>query len=71
MSPRSADRARLEREVSAARQRALVLVPFSPSWDAAMSLVEELERALWRHDRIGEADDRVAGLDRACDAVLA
>lgn len=71
MSPRTFDRARIDRELTAARRRALDLVPFSPAWDAAMGLVEDLERARWRLDRIGDADDRVEGVDRSRDALPA
>jgi hypothetical protein len=59
MWPQTVDRVRLEREVSVARIRALALVPFSPAWDTAMDLVEELERALWRLEPMHRADDRV------------
>jgi hypothetical protein len=52
------DRMELEREVGAARVRALALVPFSPAWDAAMTLVEDLERELWRFDCGSLGDDR-------------
>ena len=47
MGPAGVDRSGLERAVVAARRRAAELVPFSPSWDAVMGEVEDLERALW------------------------
>jgi hypothetical protein len=50
MASLTVDRARLEREVSVARLRVLVLVPFTPAWDAAMGRVEDLERELWHLD---------------------
>jgi hypothetical protein len=36
----------LEFELTAARRRAAAFRPFSPAWDAAMAMVEELERKL-------------------------
>ena len=47
MGPAGVDRSGLERAVVAARRRAAELVPFSPSWDALMGEIEDLERALW------------------------
>ena len=44
------DRADVVTNLSAARRRASALMPFSPAWDAAMNIVEELERVLWHVD---------------------
>jgi len=49
----------VEAEVAVARRRTRALTAYSPSWDAAMALVENLERLLWRIDhpgRTGELD---------------
>ena len=59
MSPLLMDRARLDHELIIARQRSITLVPFSPAWDAAMGLVEDLERALWGLDRTDPGRDRI------------
>jgi hypothetical protein len=56
------DRRQFERLVSAARLRALALVPYSPAWDAAMGDIEDLERALWRLEAVPYGEDRT---DRA------
>lgn len=53
------DRTSVANDLAAARRRAWALTPYSPSWDAAMAVVEDLERALWQLDhptRDGEAD---------------
>jgi hypothetical protein len=71
MWPQTVDRVRLEREVSAARLRALALVPFSPSWDAAMDVVEELERALWRLEPMPLPEDRFESATRGGSALRA
>ena len=71
MSPRTVDRVRLEREVTTARRRALELVPFSPSWDAAMGLVEDLQRALWLLDSMSGGGDQLDAVDRSLDPILA
>ncbi len=42
------DRINIEADLDVARQRAWTLTPFCPAWDAAMAIVEDLERALWR-----------------------
>jgi hypothetical protein len=44
---RRVDRRRLELAISVARQRVQRESPFSPSWDAAMAALEELERTAW------------------------
>jgi hypothetical protein len=51
MAQGTIDRRELERAVTTVRRRAADLVPFSPSWDAVMAEVEELERALWQLER--------------------
>jgi len=69
MWPQMVDPVRLEREVSAARLRALALVPFSPAWDAAMDRVEELERTLWRLDPVRPGEDLNDSIDRSRNGV--
>ena len=49
------DRESVEQDLTAARRRAWALTPYSPAWDAAMTLVEDLERALWTLDHPGFA----------------
>jgi hypothetical protein len=71
MRPQTVDRLRLEREVSAARLRVLALVPFSPPWDAAMDMVEELERALWRLEPVPIPEDRFESATQGGSAVRA
>ena len=44
------ERADVVRNLAAARRRASALMPYSPAWDAAMAIVEDLERVLWRVD---------------------
>jgi len=44
---RHVDRRRLELAITVARQRVQRESPFSPSWDAAMAALEELERTEW------------------------
>ena len=44
------DRMSIEADLHLARRRASALMPYSPAWDAAMAIVEDLERALWRRD---------------------
>ena len=65
MAPLLIDRARLDRELIIARQRSLTLVPFSPASDAAMGQVEDLERALWRLDRLDLGQERLSRLETA------
>lgn len=48
------ERALIERRLAAAIRTADELMPFSPSWDAAMAHVEDLERELW-HRRTEDA----------------
>jgi hypothetical protein len=43
---RALERRRLELAISVARRRALSDSPFSPSWDASMAALEDLERQL-------------------------
>ena len=54
---RHLDRRRLELAITVARERVEWESPFSPSWDAAMAALEELERTVWL------LEER-AGLDR-------
>lgn len=51
MSQGSLDLRQLERAITTSRNRAAYLAPFSPSWDAVMAEVEDLERALWQLER--------------------
>ena len=44
---RHVDRRRLELAITVASQRVHWESPFSPSWDAAMAALEELERTEW------------------------
>ena len=52
------DRGSVEQDLTAARRRAWALTPYSPAWDAAMTLVEDLERALWTLDHPGFASGK-------------
>jgi hypothetical protein len=45
---RVVERKRLERAIYVAAERARQETPFSPSWDAAVGAVEDLERDLLR-----------------------
>ena len=45
-----AERVVIEIQLAEAHQRAQADTPFSPTWDAAMARVEDLERTLWRID---------------------
>ena len=47
------DRSSVASDLAVARRRAWALMPYSPSWDAAMAIVEDLERALWQLDHPG------------------
>ena len=40
----------LDRDIAAARRRALNERPFTPEWNAAVAAVEQLERARWRRE---------------------
>ena len=44
------DRSSVADDLAVARRRAWALAPYSPSWDAAMTIVEDLERSLWNLD---------------------
>jgi hypothetical protein len=44
---RHVDRRRLDLALSLARERVDWETPFSPSWDAAMAALEDLEREVW------------------------
>ncbi len=48
------DRVVIESDLVAARRRARDLMPFSPAWDAAIALTEDLERAMWRLEPDGQ-----------------
>jgi hypothetical protein len=50
MWPTVSERSSITDELAVARRRAWALTPYSPSWDAAMAIVEDLERALWQLD---------------------
>jgi hypothetical protein len=47
---RQIDRRRLELSLTVARQRVQWETPFSPSWDAAMAALEDVEREAWLID---------------------
>jgi hypothetical protein len=47
------DRRRLELTLTVARQRVQWESPFSPSWDAAMAALEDIEREVWLIDERG------------------
>jgi hypothetical protein len=49
-------------DLSLARRRAAECAPFSPSWDAAIAQVEDLEREMCR---LGRAAPRIAAIDAA------
>jgi len=55
MWPPNVARVAIERDLSVARRRARHLTPLSPAWDAAMALVEDLERALFGLDPVSQA----------------
>lgn len=42
----------LEHDLIAARRRAGLCLPSSPAWDAAMAMVDDLERQLWVVERM-------------------
>jgi hypothetical protein len=50
------DRRRLELTLTVARQRVQWESPFSPSWDAAMAALEDVEREVWRIDERGSRE---------------
>ena len=52
MSNLDLERTSVDYALLLARRRADKRVPFSPSWDAAMGLVEDLEREAFRLDQI-------------------
>jgi hypothetical protein len=47
------DNGRLEVAIATARERVQSETPFSPSWDAAMAALEDLERQVWRIEERG------------------
>ena len=60
------DRSDIVTDLTVARRRAWALTPYSPPWDAAMAIVEDLERVLWQMDHpehaqldLGRADSRL------------
>ena len=57
------ERAEVALNLSAARRRASALTPYSPAWDAAMAIVEDLERVLWRVDHPDHAPLDLARAD--------
>ena len=54
MHQRRLDRLSLDLDLLIARRRADACLPGSPSWDAAMGLVQELEEALQELERAPE-----------------
>ena len=61
------ERAEVVMNLAVARRRAYALAPFSPAWDAAMAIVEDLERVLWRVDH---PDHAPLDLGRADSSLL-
>jgi hypothetical protein len=61
------ERADIVLNLAAARRRAWALTPYSPAWDAAMAIVEDLERVLWRVDH---PDNAPLDLGRADSSLL-
>lgn len=55
------DRISVASDLAVARRRAWALTPYSPSWDAAMAIVEDLERALWQLDHPAHAAETDRG----------
>ena len=51
------DRRSVANDLAVARRRAWALTPYSPAWDAAMSIVEDLERGLWQIDHPTQANE--------------
>jgi hypothetical protein len=61
------DRTDLESRVSIARRRAAACSPASPSWDAAMGLVVELEDDLRELDRRTDSERHLAVVGSSAD----
>ena len=61
------ERADIVMSLAVARRRAWALTPYSPAWDAAMAIVEDLERVLWRVDH---PDHAPLDLGRADSSLL-
>jgi hypothetical protein len=51
------DRSIVASDLAVARRRTWALTPYSPAWDAAMAIVEDLERALWQLDHPAHATE--------------
>jgi hypothetical protein len=49
------DRVAIESDLTTAWRRTRELTPFSPSWDAAMGGIEDLERELWLLDPVSHS----------------
>lgn len=62
------DQVAIKTELRVARRRARDLTPFSPAWDAAMALVEDLERALFGLDPVSQAA-RMSSESRSASAI--
>ena len=67
MDPTNPDRTDLESQVSIAKRRAAACSPASPSWDAAMGLVVELEDELRELDRRTDSRRQLAVVGRSAD----
>ena len=67
MNLRSLDRMSLDVDLLIARRRAESCTLGSPSWDAAMGLVEELEDALRQVESRAESADERPVLAQACN----
>jgi hypothetical protein len=52
------ERMSVDHALMVARRRAEARVPFSPAWDAAMGLVEDLEREAFQLDALMQATSR-------------
>jgi hypothetical protein len=59
------DRNSVASDLAVARRRVWALTPYSPSWDAAMSIVEDLERALWQLDHPRQVSETERGRGEA------
>lgn len=66
MFQRQLDRTSLDVDLLIARRRADACTPGSPSWDAAMGLVEELEDELRQVERTPRVSDDRLALAQSC-----
>ncbi len=68
MWPQDTDQVVIETDLRIARRRARDLTPFSPAWDAAMALIEDLERGLFGLEPVSQTV-RVSSVARSTSAV--